>query len=96
MKKDYAKMREEKESAIAIATDFFVPHMYEVVNCDKLNMRVAPKATAEVCRVLNKGDCLIELPKPVGIDCGCFILVRIPGDEVVFGYCMEDYLKVVK
>lgn len=93
MKKDYAKIRDTRESTL---TKPFTPRTYEVTNCDRLNLREAPNASAEVAKVLSKGDRLIELPQPVGVDCGNFVLVKVPGEKIIFGYCMKDYLKVIE
>lgn len=102
MKKDYAKIREQRERE-KLAADEVPPlvklDVYEVTNCEKLNLRVAPGSVSDVIKVLDKGTRLIELePRrfvPPLASGDAFVHVQLESDHSVEGYCMEVYLKRV-
>lgn len=68
--------------------------VFQVANCDKLNMRAGPYKESPVVIVLDKGRQLIYDPSTTAPN-GWTGVMYCDGDEVILGYCMTKFLKEV-
>lgn len=61
-----------------------------VANCDRLNVRVSPRITADRLTIIDKGTKVVLCPKQPKNDEWC----RVRVDAKTEGFCMKKYIEI--